>query len=82
MRFLSHFQWRLLKLGGATVHELDVPIRRPRVMAAMLTHVFVDEGQADAAKSLQARGVLCVHPVYIGDYLMQVWSFKIHISVM
>ena len=65
-----HF--RLLQYGGAAMVEIKLPIKRPRLIARDVSHVFVDSDQKKAVEELLNNGVLCLLPVYIGSFLIMV----------
>ena len=52
--------------------EIKLPIKRPRLIARDVSHVFVDSDQKKAVEELLNNGVLCLLPVYIGSFLIMV----------
>ncbi|CAH1801361.1 unnamed protein product [Owenia fusiformis] len=62
---------RLLELGGAKKKKFSLPVQYPKIIAASVSHVFVEESQVHNITKLQQEGVLCLSPEYIGDYILK-----------
>ncbi|XP_013403658.1 SMC5-SMC6 complex localization factor protein 1 [Lingula anatina] len=59
---------RLLKIGGATVHNLSLPLSSCNKQVSSLTHIFVDRENAPGAA---VEGAWCLRPEYIGEFLFK-----------
>ena len=64
--------FRLLKIGGAKVGDLLPPFESVKEVAKCVTHIFVDAQNTKFVVDLMKHGVLCLDPVYIGEYLLKV----------
>ncbi|XP_035690532.1 SMC5-SMC6 complex localization factor protein 1-like [Branchiostoma floridae] len=62
---------RLLEAGGATVLKAKTVAHSQAVYAPQLTHVFLEKKYDSAFRILRRRGVLCLSPDYIAEFLLR-----------
>ncbi|XP_038053653.1 SMC5-SMC6 complex localization factor protein 1-like isoform X2 [Patiria miniata] len=62
---------RLIECGGGTVLSLRPPIRDPDSLAKLLTHTFVDRCYEQKVRSLRDRGVPCLAPEFLAEFLFE-----------
>ncbi|XP_066297598.1 uncharacterized protein [Branchiostoma lanceolatum] len=62
---------RLLESGGATVLKAKTVAHSQAVYAPQLTHVFLEKKYDSAFRILRRRGVLCLSPDYIAEFLLR-----------
>ncbi|XP_064646141.1 uncharacterized protein LOC135499324 [Lineus longissimus] len=64
---------RLLRYGGCKVIELKVQNQKfnlTEVVNSEVLYIFLDEGTKASASTLFECGVMCLHPEFIGDFLV------------
>ncbi|XP_078680859.1 SMC5-SMC6 complex localization factor protein 1-like [Branchiostoma floridae x Branchiostoma belcheri] len=62
---------RLLLAGGATVLKAKTVAHSQAVYAPQLTHVFLEKKYDSSFRLLRRRGVLCLSPDYIAEFLLR-----------
>ena len=54
------------------VLPLRSPIRQPEDLAKLLDYIFVDKCYEEKVRPLMSRGVPCLSPEFIAEYLFEV----------